>query len=168
MTLTELNSLPLPQLKEELRRCCGANAWVDRMSARFPVKNVADLFDAATTIWQTCTPDEWREAFSHHPQIGDLAVLKEKFGTTAQWAAGEQAAVQRATESTLQALAEGNRMYLNKFGYIFIVCATGKTADEMLHLLTERLPHSPEEELRVAMAEQEKITKIRLEKLLSL
>ncbi|HEY0611201.1 MAG TPA: 2-oxo-4-hydroxy-4-carboxy-5-ureidoimidazoline decarboxylase [Chitinophaga sp.] len=166
MTLAALNSLSLPQLKEALRQCCGATAWVERMSGRFPVKDIAGLFDAASTIWRSCTEDDWKEAFSHHPQIGDLASLKQKFAATAQWAAGEQAAVQQASESTLEELAAGNRRYLEKFGYIFIVCATGKSAAEMLHLLEERLPHTPGEEIRVAMAEQEKITKIRLEKLL--
>lgn len=168
MTLAALNSMPLPQLQEALRRCCGASAWVERMSERFPVKDTAELFDAASSIWRNCTEEDWKEAFSHHPQIGDLASLKQRFATTAQWAAGEQAAVQQAAESILQSLADGNRRYLEKFGYIFIVCATGKSAGEMLSLLRERLPNTPEEEIRVAMAEQEKITKIRLEKLLSL
>jgi 2-oxo-4-hydroxy-4-carboxy-5-ureidoimidazoline decarboxylase len=166
MTLAALNSLSLLQLKEALRQCCGATAWVDRMSERFPVKDTAGLFDAAGSVWRACTEDDWKEAFSHHPQIGDLASLKQKFAPTAQWAAGEQAAVQQASESTLEELATGNRQYLEKFGYIFIVCATGKSAAEMLHLLKERLLHTPGEEIRVAMAEQEKITKIRLEKLL--
>lgn len=167
MTLAVLNSLPLAQLKEALRQCCGAAAWVEQMSERFPVKDTDELFNAAVAIWQACTEEDWKEAFSHHPQIGDLDSLKKKFAATAQWAAGEQAAVQQASESTLQALAEGNSQYLKKFGYIFIVCATGRSAGEMLHLLRERLPHTPDEEIRVAMAEQEKITKIRLEKLLS-
>jgi 2-oxo-4-hydroxy-4-carboxy-5-ureidoimidazoline decarboxylase len=160
--------MPLPQLKEALRQCCGSTAWVERMSERFPMKDTGELFNAASSIWWSCTEEDWKEAFSHHPQIGDLASLKQKFAATAQWAAGEQAAVQQASESTLQALAEGNRQYLERFGYIFIVCATGKSAGEMLFLLRERLPHTPEEEIRVAMAEQEKITKIRLEKLLSI
>ncbi|WP_298741561.1 2-oxo-4-hydroxy-4-carboxy-5-ureidoimidazoline decarboxylase [uncultured Chitinophaga sp.] len=166
MTLAALNSLPLPQLKEELRRCCGAAAWVERMSERFPVKDAVSLLEAAGSIWKACSEDDWREAFSHHPQIGDLASLKKKFASTAQWAAGEQAAVQQASENILEELAAGNRQYLEKFGYIFIVCASGKSAAEMLHLLKERLPHTPADEIRVAMAEQEKITKIRLEKLL--
>jgi 2-oxo-4-hydroxy-4-carboxy-5-ureidoimidazoline decarboxylase len=166
MTLAALNSLPLPKLKEALRQCCGATAWVERMSECFPVKDTATLFNAASSIWRSCMEDDWKEAFSHHPQIGDLALLKQKFAATAQWAAGEQAAVQQASESILEELAAGNRQYLEKFGYIFIVCATGKSAGEMLHLLKERLPHTPEEEIGVAMAEQEKITKIRLEKLL--
>jgi len=168
MTPDALNSLPLLQLKEALRQCCGATAWVERMSALFPVKDTATLFDAAAGIWRACTEDDWKEAFSHHPQIGDLASLKQKFAATAQWAAGEQAAVQQASDSVLEELAAGNRQYLEKFGYIFIVCATGKSAGEMLQLLKERLPHTPGEEIRVAMGEQEKITKIRLEKLLIL
>jgi 2-oxo-4-hydroxy-4-carboxy-5-ureidoimidazoline decarboxylase len=168
MTLETLNNLPLPQLKEALRQCCGATAWVEGMCKRFPVKDVEELYSIAADVWQNCSVEDWKEAFSHHPQIGDLAALKQKFAATAQWAAGEQAAVQQATESTLQSLATGNRLYLEKFGYIFIVCATGRSAGEMLQLLNERLPNTPEEEIWKAMAEQEKITKIRLEKLLSL
>ncbi len=168
MTLDALNKLPLPQLKEALRQCCGAAAWVDGMCALFPVKNREALFSAAADVWHHCTEADWKEAFSHHPQIGDLASLKQRFAASAHWAAGEQAAVQEAPESTLAALAEGNRQYLERFGYIFIVCATGRSAGEMLQLLNERLPNTPEKEIGIAMAEQEKITKIRIEKLLSL
>ncbi|GAA0537783.1 2-oxo-4-hydroxy-4-carboxy-5-ureidoimidazoline decarboxylase [Chitinophaga japonensis] len=167
MTVAALNSLPLQELQEALRRCCGATAWVAGMCARFPVKDAETLFSAASAIWRNCTEADWKEAFAHHPQIGDLSALREKFAATAQWAAGEQSAVQQADEATLQALAAGNRQYLEKFGYIFIVCATGKPAADMLQQLQERLPHTPQQEIRIAMQEQEKITKLRLEKLLT-
>ena len=110
---------------------------------------------------------DWREAFTHHPKIGDVDALREKFASTAAWAAGEQGAVRQASEATLQGLKAGNEAYEQHFGYIFIVCATGKSADEMLALLQARLPHSPAEEIHVAMAEQAKITRLRLEKLLA-
>ena len=168
MTLTALNQLPLPELREALRRCCGAEAWVEGMCARFPVKDKQTLLGAAEEIWHSCTEADWKEAFTHHPQIGNLAALQQKFADTAQWAAGEQAAVAHAHTATLQALAAGNQAYLEKFGYIFIVCATGRSAEEMLQLLTARLPHSPREEILIAMQEQARITRIRLEKLLSI
>ncbi len=113
------------------------------------------------------TDADWLEAFAAHPRIGDVDALRAKFAATAAWASGEQAGVAGASESTLRALAEGNRDYEAKFGHIFIVCATGKTADEMLGLLRERLANEPDAELAVAAAEQAKITAIRLRKLLS-
>ncbi|KAA2241366.1 2-oxo-4-hydroxy-4-carboxy-5-ureidoimidazoline decarboxylase [Chitinophaga agrisoli] len=168
MTLTVLNQLPLPELQETLRRCCGATAWVEKMCARFPLKDTDELLDVADIIWRNCTEADWKEAFTHHPQIGDLAALQQRFADTAQWAAGEQAGVSQAHTGILQALAAGNQAYLQKFGYIFIVCASGRSAEEMLQLLTARLPHNPEEEIFIAMQEQAKITRIRLEKLLSI
>ncbi len=91
----------------------------------------------------------------------------KKFASTSAWAEGEQASVKQASQATLEALAAGNTEYERKFGYIFIVCATGKTADEMLALLQARMPNKPEDEILIAMGEQDKITRIRLEKLLA-
>src|SRR5262249_25549324 len=106
------------------------------------------------------------EAFEHHPRIGaDLAALREKFGSTATLAASEQASVARASEATLVALRDANVRYEAKFGHIFIVCATGKSADERLAILRSRLDNDPETELRIAAGEQAKITRLRLEKL---
>lgn len=167
MTLAELNTLP-PQVRAEaLNRCCGATNWVSAMSAAFPLPDQEALFSAAHTIWNNLTEADWREAFTHHPKIGDVSALREKFASTSTWAAGEQGAVKHASEATLAALAAGNARYEQKFGYIFIVCATGKTADEMVALLEARLPNSPEVEIRIAAGEQAKITQLRLEKLLS-
>lgn len=167
MTLAELNHLDRPALAEQLRKCCGAARWVEQMLDVFPVPDQATLFAQADHIWLHLTADDYREAFTHHPKIGDLNALKEKFASTSTWAAGEQGRVAQASDATLQALAQGNDDYEQKFGYIFIVCATGKSADEMLHLLQQRLPNDSDQELRVAADEQRKITRIRLEKLLS-
>ena len=104
--------------------------------------------------------------FQHHPKIGSVAELEKKFASTAKWASGEQAAVKDANQAVLQALSAGNEAYEAKFGYIFIVCATGKSAEEMLNLLKQRLPNSPEIEIEIAKGEQMKITIIRLKKLL--
>lgn len=167
MTLDELNHLDRPARAEALRKCCGAAAWVKQMADLFPVADQATLFQQADAIWSSLSPADWREAFTHHPKIGDLGALKAKFASTSAWAAGEQGAVRQASDDTLQALAAGNDAYEQKFGYIFIVCATGKSAEEMLQLLQQRLPNLPEAELPVAAEEQRKITRIRLEKLLS-
>ena len=95
-----------------------------------------------------------------------MAKLREKFATTADWSGNEQASVKQASEEVLQRLADGNEAYYEKFGYIFIVCATGKSAGEMLALLEERLPNDPADEIKIAAGEQEKILEIRLNKLL--
>ncbi|CAN5302422.1 2-oxo-4-hydroxy-4-carboxy-5-ureidoimidazoline decarboxylase [soil metagenome] len=168
MILPELNQLALPQLKEALATCCGSTAWVNELAKIFPVESKESLFEQAETIWFACSESDWREAFRHHPKIGDIHSLREKFAGTKAWAAGEQSGVSVASQQVLEDLSEGNRLYEEKFGYIFIVCATGKSADEMLDLLNARLLNSPETEILIAMQEQNKITKIRLEKLLTL
>lgn len=167
MKLSELNTLPEDQRKAELAKCCGSAEWVKRMNASFPFQNAEDLFQKADEVWSHLTEADWLEAFRHHPKIGDVASLKEKFANTANWAAGEQASVQQATQQTIEALAKGNKEYEERFGFIFIVCATGKSAEEMLRLLQARLPNGREEEQKIAAAEQAKITGLRLQKLLA-
>ena len=109
---------------------------------------------------------DYLEAFSHHPQIGaDPEKLRKKFKGTHQWASHEQSGMREASEACIQELAQRNREYYDRFGYIFIVCATGKTANEMLSLLKDRLSNTQETELLIAANEQAKITQIRLEKL---
>src|SRR3954468_3137738 len=122
MALQDLNSLENLELKEALFKCCGSHKWVDRMVALFPVDSPVHLFQEAEQIWYDLNVNDWLEAFSHHPKIGDMQALKERFAATAQWAAGEQAAVNNTSEAILRELAEGNQLYENKFGFIFIVC----------------------------------------------
>ena len=168
MTLTELNNLPKPALAEALQKCCGSAAWVGNMVAQFPIANAAVLMEQAQTQWNSLREADWREAFAHHPKIGgDVEALRAKFASTSTWAEGEQASVKQASQATLEVLATGNEDYECRFGYIFIVCATGKTADEMLALLQARLPNPPETEILIASGEQDKITRLRLEKLLA-
>ncbi|OUJ74622.1 2-oxo-4-hydroxy-4-carboxy-5-ureidoimidazoline decarboxylase [Hymenobacter crusticola] len=167
MTLAELNRLDKPTLALTLGKCCGAMAWIEDMCQIFPVADEHTLFTQARDIWYNLGESDWLEAFTHHPKIGDINSLKEKFASTRAWASGEQGAVQQASQQVLEDLAEGNRAYEEKFGYIFIVCATGKSAAEMLALLQARLLNSPTEEIKIAMGEQAKITQIRLEKLLA-
>ena len=137
------------------------------VASRRPFKTVTELCDAAERIWQALSPEDWKEAFSRHPRIGDLQSLRQKFADTARWATTEQGGVQGSSEMVLQKLAEGNRLYETKFGYIFIVCAAGKNAHAMLALLQQRLMNDPTSELSIAGAEQSKITRLRLEKLLN-
>lgn len=166
MTLHELNTIPKQQLSEELTKCCGSSAWVNKMLPFFPADDLVELLEDAEEQWYQCSREDWKEAFAHHPQIGDVESLTKKFASTAQWASGEQSGVNAASQQTIEALAKGNREYEKKFGYIFIVCATGKSAEEMLDNLRSRLKNSPEEEIEITADEQNKITKLRLEKLL--
>ena len=167
MTLTDLNQLEETKLKAVLTNCCGASKWVNEMAGRFPFESEDALFKLAEKIWfEHCGKADWLEAFSHHPKIGDLKSLEKKFANTRDWSGQEQAGVNLATKEVLKALAEGNKAYEEKFGYIFIVCATGKSASEMLAMLQNRLENDPKEEIHIAMQEQHKITEIRLNKLL--
>lgn len=166
MTLDELNALPDEDALAAFTRCCGAAAWARSMVAGRPYADAAALCQAADVHWQSTGPDDWHEAFTHHPRIGSVAGLREKFATTASWAAHEQGGTALAADQTLEDLAAGNRAYEEKFGHIFIVCATGKSAAEMLALLRGRLPNEPAAELAIAAAEQHKITGLRLRKLI--
>ena len=132
----------------------------------FPAEDLVEVLEDAEEQWYQCSEEDWKEAFAHHPKIGDIDSLKKKFASTANWASGEQSGVDTASQQTIEALAKGNKEYEKKFGYIFIVCATGKSADEMLGLLTTRLLNDPKDEIEIAADEQNKITKLRLEKLL--
>ena len=133
------------------------------MLSRRPYGSRRALVDAARDVWASLTPADWREAFTHHPKIGDRDALRTRFAATRTLSETEQAGVSAATDAVLDALSEGNRVYEQRFGYIFIVCATGKTADEMLALLHSRLDNDPAREIQIAAAEQAKITAIRLE-----
>lgn len=166
MTLEELNALPADQARDAFARCCGASAWVERMVARRPFRSVRHLLGIAHEFWNALGADDWREAFAHHPRIGDLASLQRKYASTADFASREQAAVARATRVVLQALAEGNRAYQERFGYIFIVFASGKSAEGMLALLRDRLGNDPQIEFGIAAHEQWKIMRLRLDTML--
>lgn len=166
MTIEQLDAAPEAAAAEALERCCGASAWVRAMLASRPFATAEGLHEAADACAAALEERDWLEAFSHHPRIGDVASLRAKFASTAQWAGGEQAGAAAADDATLHALAKGNDDYFARFGFIFIVCATGLTASEMLARLDARLPHERAEELRIAAAEQNKITHLRLEKLL--
>lgn len=162
----EFNILPKEKLIEELKKCCGSKAWVQRMLPFIPADDMVELLEDAEDEWWQCSQSDWKEAFAHHPKIGDIDSLRKKFASTANWAASEQSGVNKASEETILALAAANKLYEEKFGFIFIVCATGKSAEEMLALLQQRLPNEPDEEIIIAADEQNKITKLRIEKLL--
>jgi 2-oxo-4-hydroxy-4-carboxy-5-ureidoimidazoline decarboxylase len=148
--------------RAQLHACCGSARWVERMLSRRPFASRDALLTAAREEWFTLTPDDWREAFRHHPSIGDREALRARFPGTAHLSEREQAGVAGASDAILDALAEANRAYAQKFSYIFIVCATGKSAGEMLALLRARLLNGPDAEIRIAAEEQARITALRL------
>ncbi len=168
-----LNGLELGLARRELLRCCGSERWVSEMVKRRPFQSADELKQLAREIWSSLGREDYLQAFAQHPEIGaDMTKLREKFGgptagpaSTSSWSSAEQAGVNGASEGTLGALRDANLAYKARFGFIFIVCATGKSAEEMLALLRARLANDPERELQVAAQEQAKITELRLEKL---
>jgi len=145
-----------------LTRACGSSRWVDRMMARRPFGRDAKMLTAARVEWFALSEPDWLEAFSHHPQIGDRAALEARFPQTHDLSSKEQSGIGVAGADVLTALAQANTDYFNRFGFIFIVCATGKSAAEMLALLLARLLNDRATELRIAVEEQAKITALRL------
>ena len=167
MTIKDFNNLTPENVFEELFKCCGSSSWAKNLSLLLPFSNLQDALEKSDRVWANCTASDGHEAFTHHPKIGDIKSLEKKFASTKIWAGGEQAGVNNAAQETLLELAAGNEAYEKKFNYIFIVCATGKSAEEMLNLLNQRIGNDAEKELKIAMNEQNKITHLRLEKLLA-
>ena len=167
MTISEFDHFPTEQKRESLFKCCGSHQWVNKMMTVFPVEDLVELLEGAEEKWYECTEVDWLEAYKQHPRIGDNTSVNEKLITTAQWARDEQSKVKNTSKELIQKLIIANKDYEDKFGYIFIVCATGKSAEEMLKILKSRLNNSKEEETKIAAAEQLSITKLRIEKLFS-
>jgi OHCU decarboxylase len=167
-SLERLNALPEEHARVELLKCCGSTAWADRLIEQRPIGSVAKLKESAREIWASLDIKDWREAFHAHPKIGEKKAVKDTGKVAQAWSEGEQSGTQTATDETLAELARLNQEYEKKFGFIFIVCATGKSSEEMLRLLRERLGNSEDQELHNAAAEQAKITELRIDKLLDL
>ncbi|HKG47736.1 MAG TPA: 2-oxo-4-hydroxy-4-carboxy-5-ureidoimidazoline decarboxylase [Pyrinomonadaceae bacterium] len=164
--LAWLNSLTAGEAAKELLQCCGSKRWATEMAKRRPYATLETLIAAANDVWWSLDKDDWLEAFRSHPKIGEKKASDKVSAQSQQWSGQEQAGVADASNVTASSLAELNHTYEQKFGFIFIICATGKTSDEMLTALRERLQHEPEAELPIAAAEQSKITELRLKKLL--
>jgi len=158
--------MPEPRATELLGECCGASRWVSDMVSRRPFGSRAALFSAADEIWRSLEPGDWREAFTHHPRIGERTGVVPQSERGSAWAADEQSGVERADDEVLRALATANSEYERRFGYIYIVFASGKSAEEMLALAAKRLANDPDIELQIAAEEQQKITRLRLDKML--
>jgi OHCU decarboxylase len=166
LRVRDLDALPAAHASELLAACCGSPRWVSSMLARRPYESLDAVLAAADDTWWSLDPTDWREAFAHHPRIGERTSAAPQDERARDWSSAEQANVSTTHETVRDALVAANEEYERKFGYIYIVCATGKSAEDMLSLARERIDNAPEVELRVAAEEQRKITRLRLEKLL--
>ena len=164
--LAWLNALAEREAQVELARCCGSKAWAEAMTKSRPFADERALTTIADELWWQLSPSDWLEAFAAHPRIGNKSDVRRQEGAAKTWAEGEQAGADAANDATRAALAAANADYERKFGHIYIVCATGKSAEEMLALCRARLGNTGADELRVAAEEQRKITRLRLDKLL--
>ena len=167
MTLDQFNNLTRPECEEALRQCCVSTRWIEGMISARPFIDENTLYQAADQIWAGLDMPDYLEAFEGHPKIGDINSLKAKYANTKALAAGEQSGASDANAAVLEGLADGNAEYEKRFGFIFIVCATGKSAEEMLALLNARLDNDMITELAIAAGEQAKITRLRLQKMLN-
>jgi allantoicase len=163
--LRQLNATDAPALRALLADFCAAPEWLDRLTAERPFSSVAALQSASEQAIGQVSPAGWREAFRHHPRIGESQAERAQSPSAQAQSRSEQAGLERASTADRAALVEGNRVYEAKFGQPFIVCASGKSRSEMLALLRERLNNDPDTELRVAAGEQQKITALRLSRL---
>ena len=157
--LAWLNALPADEAEREFLKCCGSRQWAREMTSNRPYDNLHVLIAQTDKTWWSLQPSDWLEAFHSHPKIGEKKASSE-------WSRQEQSGVANASREAIEELSALNRAYEQKFGFIFIICATGKTSEEMLSALRERLEHETAVELSIAAAEQNKITELRLKKLL--
>jgi len=164
--IARLNGVSREEAERLLLGCCGSTNWARRMVECRPFQGTRELEETADRVWWELGRQDWLEAFSRHPKIGEKAAAHSGSAQTRRWSEEEQTGIKAARQDILAKLTEANRAYEARFGYIFIVCATGKSSAEMLALLEDRLQNDPDTELRVAAEEQRRITRLRLEKLL--
>ena len=158
LSLEELNALPAAEAATRLRACCGSSRWVERMVRARPFSSFEEMAQAADAAWAGTESGDWLEAFAAHPRIGDKA--------DSAWSRAEQGTAARSSHSTRARIAELNEEYQRRFGHIYIVCATGKSGEEILDNLLARMANDRDTELRIAAREQHRITRLRLGKLI--
>lgn len=163
--VSAFDALPEHEAAMLLETCCGASAWIHAMVVRRPFGTLHVMLETAGEVWWSLGPDDWREAFDHHPRIGEAAAAVPQGERSRAWSSDEQRGTSVASADVRQTLAEGNREYERRFGHIYLVCATGRSAEDLLATLRTRLTNDPATELRVAAGEQAKVTRLRLEKM---
>jgi OHCU decarboxylase len=165
--LERLNDADDEEAESMFRDCCGSMEWARRMAKSRPFMSESELIDAGAAIWNELPGKDWLDAFSAHPKIGETKSALTQQEQSAEWSRGEQSEMHLADDALRRELSAANRAYADKFGFIFIVCATGKSAGEMLELCHDRLDNDRATEIANAATEQQKITEIRLRKLLA-
>jgi OHCU decarboxylase len=163
--LEKLNRASPEEAEAAFFSCCGSRRWAQKMAESRPFADMPRLLKQAEEIWQNLEARDWLEAFAAHPKIGAKKAVQHQSAQSAEWSKNEQSGMQSANDSVRGELEDLNRLYEEKFGFIFIVCATGRTAGEMLEICRRRLGNAANAELSVAADEQRKITEIRLKKL---
>ncbi len=164
--LAWLNELSTAKAEAAFLDCCGSREWAKAMTTARPFPMLDNLFTTAENVWFSLPISEHLEAFAAHPKIGSRKSSESQNNRSAVWSKNEQLGMNEADRQVRDSFAEANRLYQDKFGFIFIVCATGRTADEMLALCRARLNNSVQTELQIAAEQQQRITEIRLTKLL--
>ena len=166
--LEQLNRAAREAAEADFTNCCGSKTWARMMTEARPFADIDAVLNRAEQIWLNLESDDWLEAFAAHPKIGAKKAVSQQSAQAAEWSNAEQSGTQTAADSLRDELEKANRLYEEKFGFIFIVCATGKTAEEMLDLCRRRVRNDADSEIRIAADEQRKITEIRLKKLLEI
>ncbi|HET6168980.1 MAG TPA: 2-oxo-4-hydroxy-4-carboxy-5-ureidoimidazoline decarboxylase [Terracidiphilus sp.] len=164
--LAEWNDGPDTVAMETMIACCGARRWAEAMVALRPFSSIVELRTEADRVWNTIEEGDWMQAFASHPRIGEHKAAHASAISTA-WSQQEQSSAVSASKQVMDDLAEGNRLYEERFGFTYIVCATGKNGEEMLAILNRRLTHDRSTELREAVEQQRQIMQIRLGKWLA-
>jgi len=165
--LTRWNHLPAGEAANEILPCCGSTAWAERMATRRPLADEVSLLAVSDETWRSLGNAAWDEAFRSHPRIGETRPAQPAHARSAAWSALEQQKAALTGDDVKIALAEGNQEYERRFNRIFIVCASGKTAPEILEILRHRLQNDPEVELREAVEQQRQIMHLRIKRWLS-
>src|SRR5437867_12513694 len=165
-SIKRLNQLSADRAEAEFLKCCGSTRWAKQMTEARPFTNIDELFSRADEIWWSLSTDDWLEAFRTHPKIGEKKAATAQSPEARNWSAQEQSQSQQAAAETKSALAEGNRKYEERVRFIFIVCATGKSSEEILSILNCRMPNERETELKISAGELRMIIYMRIEKLL--
>jgi allantoicase len=164
--IARLNHLASKQAAAALYDCCGSEKWVERVLAQRPFADASALLDSAEAAFGLLGRKDWMTIFRSHPAIGTKKAAGKQTAKAREWSAGEQSLAQKASAETLKVIAAANEAYGATFGHVFLICATGKSSEQILNSLQERLGHDAETEMRIAGEEQRKITRLRLEKLL--
>lgn len=163
-----IDALPSDDARARFLACCGSRAWADAMIAARPFGDRATLHANADAAWSAVDRDAWLEAFAAHPRIGARRDVEKKTGVERAWSSSEQAGAAHASDAVKAQIAQENEAYEARFGFVFLICATGKSADEMLAACRARLANTRDDELAIAAEEQRKILHLRLDKLVDL